>query len=116
MGAEKVVLAVPVGPPQVGDRFRDEADEMVCPEQPDVFFTQAEVALQRAALREGLDRIGKALAINAGEARYLVRFFDLRYDYPERRSRVLNASVELNEQLRVIAARFGRFTTRANLD
>lgn len=38
MGAEKVVLAVPVGPPQVGDRFRDEADEMVCPEQPDVFY------------------------------------------------------------------------------
>ncbi len=53
---------------------------------------------------------------DSGEARYLVRFFDLRYDYPERRSRVLNASVELNEQLRVIAARFGRFTQRDNLD
>ncbi len=53
---------------------------------------------------------------DSGEARYLVRFYDLRYDYPERRSRVLNASVELNEQLRVIVARFGRFSTRANLD
>lgn len=38
MGAEAVVLAVPVGPPQVEDRFRDEVDEMVCPEQPDVFY------------------------------------------------------------------------------
>lgn len=38
MGAEKVVLAAPVGPPQVADRFRDEADEMVCPEQPEVFY------------------------------------------------------------------------------
>jgi inner membrane protein len=50
------------------------------------------------------------------EARYLVRFYDLRYAYPERRSRVLNASVELDERLRVVAVRFGRFTQRRNLD
>lgn len=53
---------------------------------------------------------------DSGETRYLVRFYDLRYDYPERRSRVLNASVELDEQLRVIAAHFGPFTQRKNLD
>jgi inner membrane protein len=53
---------------------------------------------------------------DSGEARYLVRFYDLRYDYPERRSRVLNSSVELDEQLRVILAHFGRFTQRTNLD
>ena len=53
---------------------------------------------------------------DSGEARYLVRFYDLRYAYPERRSRVLNSSVELDENLRVIAAHFGRFTQRANLD
>ena len=53
---------------------------------------------------------------DSGEARYLVRFYDLRYAYPERRSRVLNASVELDENLRVIAAHFGRFTQRAHLD
>lgn len=38
MGAQRVVLAVPVGPPQVGARFRDDADEVVCPEQPEVFY------------------------------------------------------------------------------
>lgn len=53
---------------------------------------------------------------DSGEARYLVRFYDLRYAYPERRSRVLNSSVELDENLRVIAAHFGRFTQRTNLD
>ncbi|HEX9942030.1 MAG TPA: protein kinase [Thermoanaerobaculia bacterium] len=56
--------------------------EALNPEQPDVFFTQALVARYReegapdagsreAALREGLACVGKALAINAGEARYL---------------------------------------------
>jgi inner membrane protein len=53
---------------------------------------------------------------DSGEVPYLVRFYDLRYDYPERRSRLLNASVELNEHLRVIAAHFGRFTQTKNLD
>ena len=52
------------------------------PEQPDVFFTQALVASRRAegardegsrkaAVQDGLARVGKALTINAGEARYL---------------------------------------------
>ena len=56
--------------------------EALNPQQPDVFFTEGLVARCRAegarddaarsaALREGLDRVGKALAINAGEARYL---------------------------------------------
>jgi inner membrane protein len=53
---------------------------------------------------------------DSGDVRYLVRFYDLRYDYPERRSRLLNSSVELDENLRVIAAHFGRFTQRQNLD
>ena len=53
---------------------------------------------------------------DSGEMRYRVRFYDLRYDYPESPARLLNASVELNEQLRVIAASFGRFTQRKNLD
>jgi len=50
--------------------------------QPEVFFTQGLVARCRAeaaaggpartaAVREGLEKVGKALAINAGEARYL---------------------------------------------
>lgn len=53
---------------------------------------------------------------DSGEVRYIVRFYDLRYAYPERRSTVLNSSVELDENLRVIVARFGRFTQTKNLD
>lgn len=52
--------------------------EVLNPEQPDVFFTQAEVARYQigdqvgdAALRKGLERVGRALAINPGEPRYL---------------------------------------------
>jgi predicted Ser/Thr protein kinase len=56
--------------------------ETLNPQQPDVFFTQGLIARDRAesaqdgaaraaALRQGLERVGRALAINAGEARYL---------------------------------------------
>jgi serine/threonine-protein kinase len=56
--------------------------EALNPRQPDILFTQAQIARDRAetardgrartaALREGLEWIGKALAVNAGEARYL---------------------------------------------
>jgi len=38
LGAARVVLAVPVGPVQVEERFRDEADEVVCPSQPVEFY------------------------------------------------------------------------------
>src|SRR5436309_15931402 len=56
--------------------------EAVNPQQPDVFFTQALIARDRAerapdararaaAVQKGLERLGKALAVNAAEARYL---------------------------------------------
>jgi tetratricopeptide (TPR) repeat protein len=56
--------------------------ETLNPQQPDVFFTEGLIARYRAetardnaaraaALGAGLERVGKALAINAGEARYL---------------------------------------------
>lgn len=38
LGAARVVLAVPVGPPGVAERFLDEADEVVCPHQPHAFY------------------------------------------------------------------------------
>jgi putative phosphoribosyl transferase len=38
LGATRVVLAVPVGPEGVAARFRDDADEVVCPDQPSVFY------------------------------------------------------------------------------
>lgn len=38
LGAARVVLAVPVGPMHVEERFRDEADEVVCPSQPAEFY------------------------------------------------------------------------------
>jgi inner membrane protein len=48
-----------------------------------------------------------------GERGYIVRFKDLRFDYPERRGRnVLSASVVLDQNLHVVEERFG---TRAGL-
>jgi putative phosphoribosyl transferase len=38
LGADRVVLAVPVGPMHVEERFRGEADEVVCPNQPRGFY------------------------------------------------------------------------------
>jgi putative phosphoribosyl transferase len=38
LGASRVVLAVPVGPIHVEERFRDDADEVVCPSQPAEFY------------------------------------------------------------------------------
>ncbi|MGH3363080.1 MAG: phosphoribosyltransferase family protein [Nocardioidaceae bacterium] len=38
LGAARVVLAVPVGPIHVEERFRDDADEVVCPSQPAEFY------------------------------------------------------------------------------
>ncbi len=43
---------------------------------------------------------------------YVVRFKDLRFDYPERRS-VLSASVELDRNLKVVALTFGTQRQRA---
>jgi putative phosphoribosyl transferase len=37
-GAARIVLAVPVGPPDVGDRFAGYVDEVVCLERPQDFF------------------------------------------------------------------------------
>jgi inner membrane protein len=50
-------------------------------------------------------------------AGYLVRFYDLRFDYPERRgNRVsLSARVKLDEQLRVVAMFFGARQQRPDL-
>lgn len=41
------------------------------------------------------------------EGGYVVRLIDLRYAYPELRRAALSASVELNQQLQVVAERFG---------
>jgi putative phosphoribosyl transferase len=38
LGAARVVLAVPVGPANVEERFRGEADEVVCRHQPHMFY------------------------------------------------------------------------------
>jgi eukaryotic-like serine/threonine-protein kinase len=61
----------------------------------------------RAALREGLERIGKALAINAGEPRYLALQGLLRYraaqeetDPGRRREGARQAAVSLEKALK----------------
>lgn len=41
-GADRVVLAVPVGPPGIADRMKDAADEVVCLETPSLFFAIGE--------------------------------------------------------------------------
>lgn len=48
---------------------------------------------------------------------YLVRFYDLRFDYPERQGNrtVLSARVELDDQLRVVAMYFGTRQQRPDL-
>jgi putative phosphoribosyl transferase len=38
LGAARVVLAVPVGPQDVEARFAEEADEVICPNRPHVFY------------------------------------------------------------------------------
>ncbi|HEU4513850.1 MAG TPA: phosphoribosyltransferase [Nocardioidaceae bacterium] len=38
LGAHRVVLGVPVGPPETEERFRDEVDELVCPDMPFGFY------------------------------------------------------------------------------
>jgi putative phosphoribosyl transferase len=38
LGAARVVLAVPVGPAGVRDRFRGEVDDLVCYQQPEAFY------------------------------------------------------------------------------
>ncbi len=38
MGAARVVLAAPVGPPESEERLRDAVDEFVCPYRPDGFY------------------------------------------------------------------------------
>jgi putative phosphoribosyl transferase len=42
LGATRIVLAVPVGPPDVGVTFADVADEVVCLERPPRFFAIGE--------------------------------------------------------------------------
>jgi tetratricopeptide (TPR) repeat protein/predicted Ser/Thr protein kinase len=87
--------------------------EALNPQQPEVFFTQAQVERCRAAVDDGLDRIGKALAINPGEARYLAEKGELlllsarRETAPGRRrerageaAAALRTAVEVNPLLR----------------
>jgi len=50
--------------------------------------------------------------VDNGQRGYIVRFKDLRFDYPERRS-VLSASVELDRNLKVVALDFGTRRQRA---
>jgi hypothetical protein len=111
--------------------------EALNPEQPDVFFTQALAARYRAegtkdlkdrdaALREGLGRIGKALAINAGEARYLalrgllqLRTAQAETDAARRREGTRQAAASLQEALKInplLRREYGPILTEARLE
>lgn len=45
--------------------------------------------------------------LDGGKAGHLVRFYDLRYLYPDRETRPLAASLELDERMNVVAERVG---------
>jgi inner membrane protein len=52
--------------------------------------------------------ITEAQTLSSPQQGYIVRFYDMRYQYPERIGRnTLSAGVELNQQLRVVAEFFG---------
>ncbi|HKI03393.1 MAG TPA: protein kinase [Thermoanaerobaculia bacterium] len=111
--------------------------EELNPEQPDVFFTQALAARYRAevakssgdreaALREGLGRTAKALAVNAGEARYLALQGLLQYrvaqteaDAARRRQGARQAVAVLELALRtnpLLRREYGPTLTEARLE
>jgi inner membrane protein len=47
---------------------------------------------------------------------YIVRFYDLRFQYPGRRPRLLTSSVHLDQDLRVVDMYFGRRSQRPPVD
>jgi inner membrane protein len=47
---------------------------------------------------------------------YIVRFYDLRFQYPGRRSRLLTSSVHLDQNLKVVEMYFGRRSQRPPVD
>jgi hypothetical protein len=111
--------------------------EALNPQQPDVFFTEGLVARCRAegttdnaartaALREGLDRVGRALALNAGEGRYLAlrglfESMDARQesDPARRRERARQAVASLEAAFKanpLLQREYGPALTEARLD
>ncbi|MCI0354774.1 MAG: metal-dependent hydrolase [Acidobacteria bacterium] len=50
--------------------------------------------------------------LDSGQGGYLVRFYDLRYMYPNRETRPLAASLELDERLKVVAEGVGKRVRR----
>jgi putative phosphoribosyl transferase len=70
LGADRVVLGVPVGPAAVEERFREEADEVICPEQPQVFYA---VGQFYADFAQTTDDQVTALMQKRSEARGAVR-------------------------------------------
>ncbi len=109
--------------------------ETVNSKYPDVFFTQAQVARWRAeadpgrsaaALREGLDQVGRALAINGGEGRYLAlrgllqyRLARLEFDPSRRREGARQAVASLQQAIKanpLLAREYGPVMGDARLD
>jgi inner membrane protein len=90
------------------------APEVDPDEEATVRYKPAETAAALAAKKSYLGRVYLDWADypvteteKQQDGSYRVRFFDLRFLYPERRSRPLGAVVELDPQLRVIAEHMG---------
>jgi len=82
------------------------------PEETPVTLAAKESYLGRVYLDWAQYPITETEPLDPGHGGYIVRFKDLRFDYPERRS-VLSASVELDRNLKVVAVDFGTRRERA---
>jgi inner membrane protein len=78
------------------------------PEETTVTLAAKKSYLGRVYLDWAKYPITETEPLEFGERGYIVRFKDLRFDYPERRGRnVLSASVVLDRNLKVVAEAFG---------
>jgi len=76
------------------------------PEETPVTLAAKKSYLGRVYLDWAQYPITETEPLESGERGYIVRFKDLRFDYPERRG-VLSGSVELDRNLKVVAVDFG---------
>ena len=70
-GATRVVLAVPVGPPECERRFHDRVDEVVCPWQPQGFAAIGQFYrdFRQVSDQEVVDLLARAAAAETGRRR-----------------------------------------------
>ena len=84
------------------------------PEETPVTIAAKKSYLGRVYLNWAFYPFTETERLDAPRAGYIVRFADLRFLYPDRKSKPLSAAVLLDDQLNVIAERMGTRTQPAN--